>query len=433
MTNAWLAAGLGAVVVLDIALLWIVLRPALARRHGERTAGRPYAATTTALDIRTIAALDPSSHVADGVPAAAYDRVVRVASWAYLLSTAAAVYTTGTWPAAEDPLLLVLAIGSAFIIFAHDILPAASLGAARFVVEGAVGITLVSIIVSLTGGAASPFFYAYPLVVAGVALVVRPLVTIAIAAVAIGGYLAAVMVETGGAIPDPASLAIVGVNLTALILLAYVAMVIARAQRRTRDAAVRLSTIDAMTGLANRGYVIAALEREIDRATRFQRGFCVLMADLDGLKELNDTYGHRAGDRALTTVASVIRENVRRIDTPARIGGDEFVVLLPETDREGAGVVADKIRQGVAAAELGERGERIRISVSIGLGVWAPGRSLDDVMAAADYAMYDAKRLLRRHPNSRAALEAVGPGRPTSAAAGPEPGAVIAGRGPGPR
>jgi len=432
VTNVWLAAGLGAVVVLDIALLWIVLGPALARRLGERSAGRRNGAAAAMLDIRTIAALDPSSGLGAGVPAAAYDRVVRVASWAYLLSTAAAVYVTGTWPAAEDPLLLVLAIGSAFIIFAHDILPAASLGAARFVVEAAVAITLVSIIASLTGGAASPFFYAYPLVVAGVALVVRPLVTIALAAVAIGGYLAAVVVATGGAAPDRVSLAIVGVNLTALSLLAYVAMVVAREQRRTRDAAVRLSTIDAMTGLANRGYIIAALEREIDRATRFRRGFCVLMADLDGLKELNDTYGHRVGDRALTTVAGVLRENVRRIDTPARIGGDEFVVLLPETDREGARVVADKIRQGVAAAELGERGEHIRIGVSIGLGVWAPGRSLDDIMAAADYAMYDAKRLARRRPNSRAALEAVGPGHPTSVVDRAEPVATIAERGPRP-
>ena len=434
MTNAWLAAGLGAVVVLDIALLWIVAGPALARRLGERSgARRNGAAGFAALDIRAIAALDPSSVLGDGVPAAAYDRVVRVASWAYLLSTAAVVYATGLWPAAEDPLLLVLAIGGVFIIVAHDVLPAAGLGAVRFVVEGAVAITLVSIVVSLTGGATSPFFYAYPLVVAGAALVVRPLVTVALAVVAIGGYAVAVVVAAGGVAPDPGSLAIVAVNLTALALLAYVAMVVAREQRRTRDAAVQLSTIDALTGLANRGYIIAAVEREIDRATRYRRGFCLLMADLDGLKEINDTYGHRVGDRALTIVAGVIRETVRRIDTPARLGGDEFVVLLPETDRDGARVVADKIRQGVAAVGLGERGERIPIGVSIGLGEWTPGRSLDDIMAAADDAMYDVKRFARRRPNGRPAREAVGPGRPTSAAERAEPVATVAGRDREPR
>ena len=189
-------------------------------------------------------------------------------------------------------------------------------------------------------------------------------------------------------------------------------MVVAREQRRTRDAAVRLSTIDALTGLANRGYILAAVEREIDRATRYRRGFCLLMADLDGLKELNDRYGHRTGDRALATVAAVIRDNVRRIDTPARLGGDEFVVLLPETDREGARVVADKIRQGVAAARIGEQGEQVSIGVSIGLGEWAPGRSLDDVMAAADEAMYSVKRYARRRENGAAGLAAVGPGLP---------------------
>ena len=437
MTNAWLAAGLGVVVVLDLALLWIVLGPALARRLDERNAGRrDGAADGGALDIRAIAALDPASVLGDGVSAAAYDRVVRVASWAYLLSTAVVVYATGLWPAAEDPLLLVLAIGGVFILFAHDVLPAAALGAGRFVVEGAVAITLVSIVIALTGGAASPFFYAYPLVVAGAALVVRPIVTVALGGVAIGGYLVAVVVAADGTAPDPGSLAIVAVNLTALVLLAYVAMVVAREQRRTRDAAVRLSTIDALTGLANRGYVIAAVEREIDRATRYRRGFCLLMADLDGLKELNDTYGHRVGDRALATVAAVIRENVRRIDTPARLGGDEFVVLLPETDRDGARVVADKIRQGVAAAGLGERGEPIPIAVSIGIGEWALGRSLDDVMAAADDAMYDVKRLARRRPNGRTTMAAVGPGRPGGAAdraeQAPEPVAEIARGGPGP-
>ncbi|HSW41073.1 MAG TPA: GGDEF domain-containing protein [Patescibacteria group bacterium] len=432
MANAWLAAGLGVVVVLNIALLRIVLGPALARRLDERSAGRRNdAANSGALDIRAIAAPIQPSALGDGVPAAAYDRVVRVASWAYLLSTAAVVYATGLWPAEEGPILLVLAIGGAFIVVAHDLIPATGLGTARFVVEAAVAITLVSIVIALTGGAASPFFYAYPLIVAGAALVAPPLGTAALGVVAIGGYLIAVLVAADAPATDPGSLVIVVVNLTALVLLAYVATVVAREQRRTRDAAVRLSATDALTGLANRGYIIAALEREIDRATRYRRGFCLLMADLDGLKELNDTYGHRVGDRALATVAGVIRESVRRIDIPARLGGDEFVVLLPETDREGARVVADKIRQGVAAAGLGERGERIPIAVSIGLGEWVPGRSLDDLMAAADDAMYDAKRHARLRPNGRIALAAVGPGRSSIAAAGPEEVGPVAGTGPG--
>ncbi len=411
MTNTWLAAGLGVVVVVDLALVWAVLGRAVARRLAERSATlRDGGAGAGVLDIRAIAALDPGSMLSDGVPVAAYDRVVRVASWAYLLTTAIVVYATGLWPDAEQPLLLVLAIGGAFILVAHDAFPAAGLGPARFVAEGAVAITIVSIVVAMTGGAASPFFYAYPLVVAGVALVVRPSITIVLGGVAIAGYLAATFSAAGGRPFDDGLAAIVAVNLTALLLLAYVAMVVAREQRRTREAAVRLSTLDAMTGLANRPYVLAAVEREIDRATRYGHGFCVLMADLDGLKDLNDTYGHRVGDRVLAEVAEVIRANVRRIDTAARLGGDEFVVLLPETDREGAGVVADKIREGVATLAIVEGGEEIPVAVSIGLGEWSRGRSLDDVIAAADDAMYDMKRLARRRPNGRTALP-VGPGR----------------------
>jgi diguanylate cyclase (GGDEF)-like protein len=403
VTNAWLAVGLGVVVVIDLAFAWIVFGPAVARRLGGQAAGwGGDGAAGAALDLRAIAALDPSAVLADGVPAAAYDRVVRVASWAFLLSTAVVVYGSGLWPAAEEPLLLVLAIGGVFILVAHDVLPATRLGSARFVIEAAVALTLVSIVVALTGGASSPFFYAYPLVVAGAALVVRPAAAVVLGAVAVGGYLVAVAVAAGGSPLDSGQVALIVVNLTALVLLAYVATVVAREQRRTRDAALRLSTVDALTSLANRAYILAAIEREIDRATRYRHGFCVLMADLDGLKEINDTLGHRAGDRALAAVAGVIRDNVRRIDTPARLGGDEFVVLLPETDRDGARVVAEHIREAATAVRITERNRQIPVGVSIGIGEWAPGRTLDDVMAEADDAMYQEKRRLRR--------VAVGPG-----------------------
>jgi len=415
VTNAWLAVLFGVVVALDLALLAVLLGPAVAWGADGSGGRRDGGAGDGALDMAAIAALDPLATIADGLPAAAYDRVVRVTSWAYLLSTAAVVYASGLWPDARDPILLVLAIGGVFILVAHDLLPTRLLAPARFVVEAAVGLTLVTIVVALTGGAASPFFYAFPLIVVGASLASRPVVAAVVALAAIAGYLVAVTAAAGGAMlpPDLAALALV--NVTALLLLAFVAMVVAHEQRRTRDAALRLSTIDALTGLANRTYIMAAVEREIDRATRYGHGFCVLMADLDGLKEINDTHGHRVGDEALARVATVIRENVRRIDTPARIGGDEFVVLLPETDREGALVVADKVRQGVAAIVLGDRGQAVRLGVSIGLGEWLPGRSLDDVIAVADDAMYEMKRRYRGGPGGprgggRAGL-AVGPGR----------------------
>jgi diguanylate cyclase (GGDEF)-like protein len=117
------------------------------------------------------------------------------------------------------------------------------------------------------------------------------------------------------------------------------------------------------------------------------------MADLDNLKAVNDSYGHRAGDHVLAGVADVIRDGVRRIDTSARLGGDEFVVLLPETDPTGAFVVAEKIRQGVASMRTVERDGPVPVSVSIGLVAWPDdGTTLDQLMDGVDEAMYAAKQ-----------------------------------------
>src|SRR4029079_4759882 len=131
-----------------------------------------------------------------------------------------------------------------------------------------------------------------------------------------------------------------------------VAMVIARAQRRTRDAAIRLSTVDSLTSRSTRAFSCAALDRQIARGARSARGFCLLMMDLDELKAINDRLGHFTGDRVLRGVGPVITSAVRQIDTAARYGGDEFVVLLPETDPTGAYVLAEKIRIGVSAMPI---------------------------------------------------------------------------------
>ena len=100
---------------------------------------------------------------------------------------------------------------------------------------------------------------------------------------------------------------------------------IGREQRRSRDAALRLSAVDPLTGLFNRSFFFAALEREMARSARSGRGFCLLMLDLDELKAINDRSGHHAGDAVLRAVSDTIRGGIRRIDVAARYGGDEFV------------------------------------------------------------------------------------------------------------
>ena len=328
----------------------------------------------------------------DGAPNPTYDRIVRIIAWVFLLSTTAIVAATGLWANTQPAILVLLAFGGMFVLVVHDLLPADVLGPAKFVIEGSVAITVATLLVALTGGVASPFFFVFPLIVGGAALVVSSSITVVLASGASLGYVLAVLAGSPGGALTPATAATVGVNLTALILLAYAAMVIAREQRRTRDAAIRLSTVDPLTGLFNRSFFFAAVGREIARCARSGRGFCLLMMDLDDLKAINDRLGHFQGDRILRGVGEVIADGVRRIDTAARYGGDEFVVLLPETDPTGAFVLAEKIRLGVHAMALGLP-DVSHPSISIGVVSYpGDGRTADELMISADNAMYASKR-----------------------------------------
>jgi diguanylate cyclase (GGDEF)-like protein len=382
-------------VAANIVLMGAVVIPPLLGGRGlfasdGRVAARP---SRTAVEFGAVIGGDPGDVHDDGVPIAAYDRVVRIVSWIFILVTSTLVAVTGLWPDSQPAIFVLLAVAGAFVLIIHDLLPPDALGTAKFIVEGSVAITFVTLLVLLTGGADSPFFYAYPLIVAGAALVVTPRVTLVLAAIASLGYVAATLAAPDVFPPPTDTIATVGINLTALILLAYVAMVVAREQRRSRDAAIRLSTIDSLTGLFNRALFFAAVEREIARSARSGRGFCLVMMDLDGLKAVNDRFGHFVGDRVLRGVGEVIQGGVRRIDTPARYGGDEFVLLLPETDPTGAFVLAEKIRQEVAELAFNGFERDVRTSLSIGVVAYPDdGKTADELMISADQAMYASKR-----------------------------------------
>jgi diguanylate cyclase (GGDEF)-like protein len=329
----------------------------------------------------------------DGMLSLTYDRVVRVVGWAVILAVSTIVAASGLYPDTQSAILVLMAVAAAFLLLVHDVIPAEVLGAARPIVEGSVGITIATLLVVLTGGPSSPFFFIFVLIVAGAALVLSPPRTLAVTAFALGAYVVGVLADPSQLPLDTTRFVMVSVNIAALVLLTYVAMIIAREQRRSRDAAIALSTIDSLTGLYNRAYFFASIDREMQRSARSQRGFCLLMLDLDGLKPINDRFGHFEGDRVLRAVGEIIRHGVRRIDTAARYGGDEFVILLPETDPTGAYILAEKIRAGAAQLGLATTDGRIPASLSIGVVASpADGSTVDDLMIAADRAMYEAKR-----------------------------------------
>ena len=383
-----------AVIANLVVMAGVILPPLLGDRgrlSGSRSAAD--AGDRHAADLAAVIS-DPRVDIGDpgGVPPGAYDRVVRIVSWVFILATSTIVAVTGLWSPAHPAIFALLAAAGVFVLVVHDLLPAGALGTAKFVLEGSVAITFATLLVVLTGRDQSPFFFTFPLIVGGAALVVSPRVTLALASAACLAYVVAIAPPGSAGIP-PETVAIVGINITALVLLAYVAMVIAREQRRARDAAIRLSTIDPLTGLFNRTFFFAAVEREIARSARSGRGFCLLMMDLDELKQINDRLGHFFGDRVLRGVGEVIRASGRRIDTAARYGGDEFVVLLPETDPTGAYVLAEKIRLGVADLNVEVSGTVIQPSVSIGVVSFPEdGSTSDELMITADSSMYSSKR-----------------------------------------
>jgi diguanylate cyclase len=160
------------------------------------------------------------------------------------------------------------------------------------------------------------------------------------------------------------------------------------AQRRIEH----LAHYDMVTGLPNRALLTDRLEQEIARARRARQGFALLMFDLDGFKSVNDTWGHAAGDRVLAEVGARSRQSVRASDTVGRLGGDEFMAILPETSLAGALAVADKLLEALALPYPVARDEA-RLSASVGVSVFPEdGAEGEALQRAADAALYAAKR-----------------------------------------
>jgi diguanylate cyclase (GGDEF)-like protein len=151
----------------------------------------------------------------------------------------------------------------------------------------------------------------------------------------------------------------------------------------------RLAVTDSLTGLYNRHKLQDSLNTEVERAKRYNRPLSIIMVDMDELKGINDTYGHAAGDEALKVVAKSIERSIRKVDLGTRLGGDEFIVLLPEADREEAASVAKRIRETIMEMEF----ESGKLSVSMGVVQWHEGFDTPkDFVHAVDEAMYLAKR-----------------------------------------
>ena len=156
-----------------------------------------------------------------------------------------------------------------------------------------------------------------------------------------------------------------------------------------------LSKTDSLTGLLNRRALIESLEYEVDRAKRYAAELSLILCDMDYFKEINDTYGHVAGDAVLQAVSQAIRDSLRGTDITGRYGGDEFMVILPETPFDGAKNFAERIRLSVKKTEIAiTENHNIKMSLSLGITCFnAASDNIDTIVRRADSALYEAKKI----------------------------------------
>jgi len=167
---------------------------------------------------------------------------------------------------------------------------------------------------------------------------------------------------------------------------------------RAEEQVRKLAVMDPLTGLANYRHLLESMEFEIRRYGRTFKPFAVLLLDLDGLKQINDEYGHPVGSKALCRVGNVLRQHCRSMDVPARYGGDEFAVVLPETSIEDAWNVAQRISDLLAAD-----GEQPPLSISVGVAVYPhDGETIEHVLTEADRVLYVNKRASTKKDLQRA-------------------------------
>ena len=153
----------------------------------------------------------------------------------------------------------------------------------------------------------------------------------------------------------------------------------------------RQATTDGLTGLVNHKTFYEILEKELWRSRRYGGQIALIMVDIDNLKKINDTHGHRAGDKVIKEISRRVKECIRQIDTAARYGGDEFAIILPNTSLSDATVVGQRMVDVVSRSPTSWQKEQIPLSISVGLGQYDADTDPEDITSHSDEALYTAK------------------------------------------
>jgi diguanylate cyclase (GGDEF)-like protein len=304
----------------------------------------------------------------------------------------------------EDDRIGVLLAGALVFVLGvawFRVVPARAFGDRRVMVFGVLAQPIIVVLLALTGGLRSEYFPFGLLLVITTVFSPRVRHTVIVAAATVFSLVVvAVVVPAGSAAEVVADL---GVWLLETVGFAVVAAMIGRTLRASRSAiaaradelddlrgrAELLSFTDPLTGLYNRRFADESLKRLIAEARR-GRTFSIAAFDLDGFKRLNDSRGHAAGDDILVDFARLLRAGLRGADIPVRMGGDEFLILLPGTGLAQTILVVERLRAAVRQARWGE--PDVVVTVSSGIAQWTDGQSGEALLQSADRSLYIAKR-----------------------------------------
>ena len=262
----------------------------------------------------------------------------------------------------------------------------------KIVTETLVMILFITWVLLYTGGAASPLNDLYLLVIIVSALTLGTLATLLEMILITACYIWLGYPQRYDQVLSLQFGTTLLAEIAPMLLVAYVTTMLSTDIRRAYGHMKLLSETDELTGVLNMRAFTAVSDRLFRQAERYARPVSVLMIDSDSLKTVNDTLGHEAGNRLLKIAVECIQSQLRQTDLVARYGGDEFVVVLPETSCSGAAGVAERIRKGVESSPLATREKKVVTTVSIGVACYPNhGADLDTVMEKADQAMYASK------------------------------------------
>lgn len=321
-------------------------------------------------------------------------RIIAQIEWLLLLIAVLYLLASKSAVLLQPGLLAGLVAFGAFVVLAHHTRFARTDRRWKLALETWVMVAFITWLLWFTGRVDSPLFNAYLLVIVISALSLGRLATLLEVVMICALSLLLGYASRGAAMFAPAELMGFATRLAPLALAGHLCIMLADHMHLAHGRIRALAERDELTGLYNIRVFYALARREQARATRYARPFAVMMLDADDLKQVNDRYGHEAGNRLIAAFAQTLSRRTRDTDLLARYGGDEFVILLPDTTVDGARRLADRIAAGLAPVAMAAGEEPVGLTVSVGIAVYPRhGASVRELVEHADQAMYRSKHL----------------------------------------